>query len=224
MSRYLFFNLMVSLMATIAFLFAQVSAQASSAEAATTRLLIFGDSLVAGYGLPPETGFPEQLQAALNADGVMVDVINGGISGDTTAGGASRIAWSLEDAPDAVVVVLGGNDALRGLPPDDLERNLDAILLEVQDRGIPVLLAGMRAPANLGPDYEKAFNTAFLTAVDTASGHSTPMLFYPFFLDGVALEPTLNQNDGIHPNIEGVAIIVEKIRPMVDKLLMLAAK
>lgn len=195
---------------------------AAYAETASGRLLIFGDSLVAGYGLPPGESFPDKLQESLNQDGIEVQVINGGVSGDTSAGGASRIAWSLADKPSAVVVVLGGNDALRGLPPDDLERNLDSILRAIQTEGIPVLLAGMQAPANLGIEYGKAFNAAFMAAMDKARERQSPVLFYPFFLDGVALEPRLNQGDGIHPNEQGVAVIVGRIRPTIDALLALA--
>lgn len=194
---------------------------AVSAQAAPVRLLVFGDSLVAGYGLPPGVAFPDQLGAALAQDGQAVEIINGGISGDTTAGGASRVGWSLADQPDAVIVVLGGNDALRGLPPRDMERNLGVILTAIQGKNIPVLLAGMHAPANLGMDYGKAFDAAFLAAVAEARTRPAPVLFYPFFLDGVALDPELNQDDGIHPNASGVAVIVERIRPKVNELLAL---
>ncbi|MCE2516738.1 MAG: arylesterase [Alphaproteobacteria bacterium] len=193
-----------------------------SAQAEPLRLLVFGDSLVAGYGLPQGVAFPDQLGADLARDGRHVDIINGGISGDTTAGGASRVGWSLADQPDAVIVVLGGNDALRGLPPQDMERNLGTILSAIQDKNIPVLLAGMHAPANLGLDYGKMFDAAFMSAVKAAQTRPAPVLFYPFFLDGVALEPELNQDDGIHPNTDGVAVIVQRIRPMVDQLLALA--
>ena len=193
----------------------------SAAFAATQPItvLIFGDSLVAGYGLPQGVAFPDQLARSLEKDGVNVAVINGGISGDTTAGGASRIDWSLSDKPDAVMVVLGGNDALRGLAPDDMERNLDQIIAAVQARGIPMILAGMHAPANMGGQYGADFDQAFLNAVANSKARSPEVMFYPFFLDGVALEPALNQNDGIHPNEDGVGVIVERIRPMVDALL-----
>ncbi len=193
----------------------------SNAETAPTRLLIFGDSLVAGYGLPQGVAFPDQLQASLNADGHMVEVINGGISGDTTAGGASRIDWSLADVPDAVVVVLGGNDALRGLAANDMEANLDAIIAAIGGRDLPMILAGMHAPANMGGSYGKAFDQAFINAAATAKAQDVTLLFYPFFLDGVALDPNLNQQDGIHPNEKGVAVIVHRIRPMIDELLRL---
>ena len=196
----------------------------SIAHAEPLRLLVFGDSLVAGYGLPQGVAFPDQLRDQLVADGIEIDVINGGISGDTTAGGASRIAWSLADNPDAVIVVLGGNDALRGLPTPDMEKNLDVILSAIQDKGIPVLLAGMHAPSNLGMTYGKSFDAAFLAAVERGQARKAPLVFYPFFLEGVALEPLLNQYDGIHPNIEGVGVIVRNIRPAVGELLAHANK
>ena len=194
------------------------------AEESPARLLVFGDSLVAGYGLPQGVAFPDQLAASLHDDGVQVEVINGGISGDTTAGGASRIEWSLADAPDAVLVVLGGNDALRGLAANDMKANLDVIISAVQRRGIPMILAGMHAPANMGGSYGNAFDQAFLSAVAAGQARRPAVLFYPFFLDGVALDPNLNQYDGIHPNEAGVAEIVRRIRPMVDELLQLVPK
>ena len=183
------------------------------------KLLVFGDSLVAGYGLPQGVAFPDQLGEALERDGHDVKIINGGISGDTTAGGASRIAWSLADQPDAVIVVLGGNDALRGLSPDDMEVNLTQIINVIHDAGLPMLIAGMHAPANMGGEFGQAFDQAFINAVRAGEAKGANLDFYPFFLDGVALEPTLNQNDGIHPNIDGVGVIVSRIRPSVDRLL-----
>ena len=194
-----------------------ISHQAMAKEGVT--LLVFGDSLVAGYGLEQGVAFPDQLQEALDAEGRDVKIVNGGISGDTTAGGASRIAWSLADQPDAVMVVLGGNDALRGLSPDDMQANLEVIINAIGDKGMPMLIAGMHAPANMGGTYGKAFDQAFLNAVEKGKARGADLIFYPFFLDGVALEPRLNQNDGIHPNIEGVGVIVERIKPAVDDLL-----
>ena len=199
------------------------------ADAAMDRkkLLIFGDSLVAGYGLPPGVAFPDQLQHALDADGAGVDIINGGISGDTMAGGASRIAWSLADRPDAVVVVLGGNDALRGLSPENMNQHLNTIIAAIQDQGLPLLVAGMLAPANMGADYGVRFQRAFADAItaakqtsqETAQQQEGYIGFYPFFLDGVALDPLLNQDDGIHPNEAGVAEIVQRIKPSVMALI-----
>jgi acyl-CoA thioesterase-1 len=192
------------------------------AAAEPVSLLVFGDSLVAGYGLPQGVAFPDQLAESLQKDGYDITVINGGISGETVAGGASRIDWSLTDQIDAVIVVLGGNDALRGLSPDDMEINLNRIIAMIQNKNLPLLLAGMRAPANMGASYGEAFDQAFLSAVEKGRQSAEPLIFYPFFLDGVALDPTLNQNDGIHPNMEGVAVIVDRIRPSVDELLAVA--
>ena len=188
---------------------------ASSALAAEPlRLLAFGDSLIHGYGLPDGETFPDQLQAALQGAGHDVEVLNGGNSGDTTAAGLARLDWALADEPDAVLVELGANDGLRGIDPGDTRRNLDAILTRLGDQGLPVLLAGMLAPRNLGSDYVEAFDTVF---PDLAEKHGVPL--YPFFLDGVALEASLNQDDGIHPNAAGVAVIVERILPRIVELL-----
>ncbi len=202
----------------------------AGADAASNpkKLLIFGDSLVAGYGLPPGVAFPDQLQDAFDQDNANIQIINGGISGDTMAGGASRIAWSLADQPDAVVVVLGGNDALRGLSTENMKAQLDAIITAIQDQGLPLLVAGMYAPANMGADYGTRFQQAFLDAIndarkrlDNSSSNAGAgyLDFYPFFLDGVALEPMLNQGDGIHPNEKGVAEIVKRIKPSIETLI-----
>ena len=194
---------------------AVLSAPASVAQAADPlKLLAFGDSLVHGYGLPAGTTFPEQLEAALRASGVDVEVINGGNSGDTTAAGRARLDWALADEPDAVLVELGANDGLRGIDPALTYENLDAILIRLKAEGLPVLLTGMLAPRNLGPDYASAFDAVFPRL---AEKHGVP--FYPFFLDGVAMEPALNQPDGIHPNPAGVRVIVERITPSVIRLL-----
>ena len=197
-----------------------ISTGSDAASSAPLRLLVFGDSLVAGYGLPQGAAFPDQLGRSLDADGYDISIINGGVSGDTTAGGASRIDWSLADKSDGVIIILGGNDALRGLAPDDMERNLDLIIKAIQSRNIPMILAGMRAPANMGAHYGKNFDQAFLNVAKKGQQNPSPLIFYPFFLDGVALEQHLNQNDGIHPNSDGVAVIVERIRPAVDALLV----
>jgi len=178
------------------------------------RLLAFGDSLVHGYGLPAGATFPEQLQAALRQRGFMVDVINGGNSGDTTAAARARLAWTASPQPDAALVELGANDGLRGLDPATTYDNLDAILSELAAQGIPVLLAGMLAPRNLGAEYAAEFDAVF-----PRLGARHGVALYPFFLDGVALNPDLNQADGIHPNEAGVAVIVERILPSVLRLL-----
>ena len=181
---------------------------------ADTRLLVLGDSLVAGYGLPPGQSFPAQLERDLKASGRDVTVINAGVSGDTTAGGLARLDWSLADNPQAVIIVLGGNDMLRGLPPEAAAANLDAIITGLGSRGIEVLLAGMMAPRNMGPAYVDAFDAMY---PDLADRHDIE--FYPFFLDGVALDPALNLDDGLHPNEDGIAEISRRIMPVVIRLL-----
>lgn len=178
------------------------------------RLMVFGDSLAAGYGLPQEEAFPMRLEAALRRAGHQVTVINAGVSGDTSAGGLARLDWALHDRPDLVIVELGGNDALRGLDPEQTCANLDAILSRFKTEGVAVLLAGMRAPRNLGHDYYSKFDRIYSAL---AAKHDVPL--YPFFLDGVATDPALNQADGIHPNARGVAVIVERILPSVRALL-----
>lgn len=184
-----------------------------SAEA-PLRLLAFGDSLIHGYGLAGGDTFPEQLESALRARGYAVQVLNGGNSGDTTAAGLARLDWALADRPDAVLVELGANDGLRGIDPASTYENLDAILTRLAAEELPVLLAGMLAPRNLGLDYAEEFDSVFPSL---AEKHGVD--FYPFFLEGVVLKPELNQADGIHPNREGVAVIVEQILPSVVALI-----
>lgn len=187
---------------------------ATSVQAAARKILVLGDSLGAGYGLPAEKGFIAQLENALRKRGHDIKVMNGSISGDTTAGGRARLAWALSSKPDYVIVELGGNDGLRGLDPAQTRANLDAILKRLKEKSIPTLLAGMMAPRNLGPEYEKAFNTAYPQLAKKYGA-----VLYPFFLDGVALDPKLNQRDLIHPNAKGVSIIVKRILPYVEKLI-----
>lgn len=186
-----------------------------TADAAKTkRLIAFGDSLTAGLGVAPEDAFPRQLEAALRAKGHAVEVVNAGVSGDTTAAGLSRLDWVIPQDADAVIVELGANDALRGLNPGAARANLDKIVNRLRARGLPVLVAGMLAPRNLGPEYAAAFDPIF---ADVAKSHEA--LLYPFFLEGVAGEAKLNQPDGLHPNAEGVATIVQRILPSVEKLI-----
>lgn len=179
------------------------------------RLLALGDSLTAGYGLPPGHGFVPKLEAALRARGRNVRVVDAGVSGDTTAGGLARLDWALAERPDAAMVGLGGNDGLRGLPPREVRSNLTAILDKLAARGIPTLLAGMVAPPNLGTEYGRQFLATF---ADLAR-ERPEVVFYPFFLEGVAAEPALNQPDGIHPNARGVEEVVRRILPAVETLL-----
>ena len=187
---------------------------AMAAEDRSIKLLAFGDSLVHGYGLANGETFPEQLEATLTVRGLAVQVINAGNSGDTTAAGRARLDWALADRPDIVLVEFGGNDTLRGIDPAETYRNLDLILARLKAEKVAVLLAGMRAPLNMGPDYVRAFNEVYPRL---AERHE--VAFYPFFLDGVALDPSLNQADGIHPNAAGVAVIVERISPAVERLM-----
>lgn len=186
----------------------------SSSAEAELRILGLGDSLMAGYGLPPGDGFPDQLQEALRATGIDSVVTNAGVSGDTSAGGRARLDWALASNPHVVILELGANDGLRGLEPAETKRNLDAILTTLGEKDIPVLLAGMLAPPNLGQEYGVEFEAVFR---ELAEKHG--VLFYPFFLDGVVGDPALNQRDGIHPTREGVAIIVERIMPKVKELI-----
>lgn len=182
--------------------------------AAETRgapvILALGDSLTAGYGLAPEQSFPAQLEAALAQKGIAARVVNGGVSGDTSAGGLARLDWLLGENPDLVIVELGANDGLRGLDPAATRVNLDRIVGRIRESGAHVLLAGMRAPPNLGSEYGAAFATLYR---DLAEKHGAA--YYPFFLEGVAANPALNQEDGIHPTAEGIAVIVENILPVV---------
>jgi acyl-CoA thioesterase-1 len=198
----------------IAALSAMLSVPADRAAAESVRLAILGDSLAAGFGLPVEDGFTAQLERRLRAQGLDVTVLNAGVSGDTSAGGRARLDWTLADKPDFVVVELGSNDTLRGLDPERTFDNLDAIVGELRGRGMGVLIAGMLAPLNLGPEYGGAFNEIFPRV---AKKHG--VMLYPFFLDGVALDPALNQGDLIHPNRAGVAVIVERIEPFVRRLI-----
>lgn len=186
----------------------------ASSHAAPLRLLLLGDSLGAGYGLSATDSFQAQLAAALKAQGHDVTIIDGAVSGDTTAGGLARLDWALGDGADAAIVEVGGNDGLRGIDPKDTEANLTAILDTFEKRRIPVLLSGMYAPPNLGADYGRAFRAVF-----DRLGQRPGVLYDPFFLEGVAGNAALNQPDGIHPNPEGVRRIVSRILPLVDRLL-----
>ncbi len=185
-----------------------------AAHAAPPRLLVLGDSLTAGYGLPHDEGFEAVLQNALAGQKHPVSIIDGAVSGDTTAGGRARLDWTLADGADAAIVELGANDGLRGLDPKDMEANLNAILDALAARHIPVLLTGMYAPPNLGPDYQAAFRAVF-----DRLGKRQGVLYDPFFLEGVAMHPDLIQADGLHPNAAGVKLEVARLLPLVEQLL-----
>jgi len=184
-----------------------------SAWARPVKILALGSSLTQGYGLPPGTEFTTQLQQALKGGGIDAQVINAGVSGDTSADGLSRLDWSLADHPDAAILEMGSNDMLRGIAPAETEKNLRAMLTTFQKDHIPVMLTGMQAQRNLGPEYVSAFD-----AIYPKLAKEFPVIFYPFFLDGVALNPKLNQADGLHPNPAGVKIIIARMLPDVKKL------
>jgi acyl-CoA thioesterase-1 len=178
------------------------------------RIVALGDSLTAGFGLPPKAAFPAQLAAALKSRGHDVELSNAGVSGDTTAAGLQRLDWSVPEETDAVIVELGANDALRGMSPKGARSNLDQLLTRLKARKLDVLIAGIAAPRSLGPAYVKEFDRIF---ADLATKHDT--FLYPFFLDGVAADPALNLDDGLHPNTKGISIIVERILPKVEELI-----
>jgi acyl-CoA thioesterase-1 len=192
-----------------------VPAAAQPAGAARPlKIVALGDSLTAGFGLPADAAFPARLQLALVRQGLAVEVANAGVSGDTAADGLARLDWSVPDDADAVIVELGANDALRGIDPKLTRAALDTILQRLAARRLPVLLAGMRAPPNMGADFTKAFDAIY---PDLAGGYG--VLFYPFFLDGVAAERGLNQGDGVHPTAAGVDVIVARLLPQVEELI-----
>lgn len=193
-----------------------LSSPASADEHNTQTLVLYGDSLMAGYGLAQGDGFAPQLEAALNEAGYDIKVVNSSVSGDTTAAGLARLDWALVDKPDAVLLELGANDALRGMEPARTRDNLAQIIEKLRAQGIDVLLAGMMAPPNMGTQYGDEFNSIY---PDLASEYQIDL--YPFFLDGVAANPSLNQDDGMHPNAQGVEEIVGRILPDVVSLLSL---
>ncbi|MDQ2704303.1 MAG: arylesterase [Pseudomonadota bacterium] len=186
----------------------------AAARAEPYRIVGFGDSLMAGYGLDAGQGFPEKLEKALRGRGHDVVIVNAGVSGDTTSGGLSRLDWSVPDGTDLVIMELGANDMLRGIGPDITEKNLDAMLARLEERNIAVLLAGMRAAPNLGPDYQAAFDAIYPRL---AEKHGVAL--YPFFLDGVAADSAYLLEDGMHPNASGIDRMVEKMLPEVEKQL-----
>jgi acyl-CoA thioesterase I len=193
---------------------ALLAAPATQAADRPVRIVALGDSLTAGYGLAANEAFPVKLQRALAAKGLATDIANAGVSGDTTSGGLARLDWSVPDGTDAVILELGANDALRGLDPKVTRGALDAMLRRLGERHIPVLLCGMLAPRNMGAEYARAFDAIYPDLVKAYGA-----ILYPFFLDGVATEPKLNQRDGLHPTAAGVDVIVAKILPAVERLL-----
>lgn len=192
----------------------QSGASGNGQAAAPVHIMAFGDSLTAGYGLPNGDSYPAVLEQELRARGYNVRVSNAGVSGDTSAGGLARLGWALADAPDILILELGANDALQGLPPENLRDNLAAILEQCAEAGVRVLLAGMRAPRNMGAQYATAYDAIY---PELARKYDVPL--YPFFLDGVALDRSLNQADGVHPNAKGVRVIVNRLLPHVEALL-----
>jgi acyl-CoA thioesterase-1 len=202
----------------LASLLVLAAATMSSAMAETAskpiRIVAFGDSLTSGYGLRQSQAFPVQLQKELRARGHNVVISNAGVAGDTSAAGLARFDWAIGDDVDAVILELGANDALRGIDPKVTRQNMQKILAKLKERGVPVLLAGMRSPANWGDTYAEDFDAIF---PDLAKEHA--LVFYPFFLEGVVLNARLNQNDGMHPNSKGVAEIVRQIIPSVEELI-----
>jgi acyl-CoA thioesterase-1 len=186
----------------------------SAAQERPTRIVAFGDSLMAGYQLAIKDAFPAQLERALKAKGYNVEVANAGVSGDTASGGLSRLDWSVPDGTDAVMVELGANDMLRGVDPKVTRKALTEIVTRLKQRGIEVMLCGMLAVKNYGEDYAKAFDAIY---PDLASTYG--LVFYPFFIDGIAADPKLNQRDGLHPTEAGVETIVTRITPKVEELI-----
>ena len=203
------FPLRLAFLASLAIL-----ATAAAAKAEPYRIVGFGDSLMAGYGLDAGQSFPEKLEKALREKGHDVVIDRAGVSGDTTSGGLSRLDWSVPDGTKLVILELGANDMLRGIGPDITEKNLDAMISRLKARNIAVLLAGMRAAPNLGPDYQAAFDAIYPRL---AEKHG--VAFYPFFLDGVAADRAFLLEDGMHPNAAGIDRMVEKMLPLVEKLI-----
>jgi acyl-CoA thioesterase-1 len=196
---------------------AWLAAPAALASDHPLRIVALGDSLTAGYGLAANEAFPVRLQRALAGKGIATEIANAGVSGDTASGGLARFDWSVPDGTDAVILELGANDALRGVDPKVTRGALDALLRRLGERHIPVLLCGMLAPRNLGAEYGAAFNAIY---PDLAKAYGA--ILYPFFLDGVATDPKLNQRDGLHPTAAGVDVIVERIMPAVERLVVQA--
>ncbi|AHK42747.1 lipolytic protein, G-D-S-L family precursor [Ensifer adhaerens OV14] len=194
-------------------------ALSAAARAETISLVGFGDSLMAGYQLPPEDAFPARLEKALKQKGLDVTVANAGVSGDTSSGGLARIDWSIPDGTKGVILELGANDALRGIPPEETRKNIEAMISRLKERGIAVLLAGMMAPPNMGADYAARFNPIYPELAEKYG-----LQLYPFFLDGVVTDAALKLEDGMHPNGNGVGTMVDKALPVVERFIATLSK
>ncbi|MCV3767361.1 arylesterase [Rhizobium sp. TRM95796] len=199
---------------SLAGLAAILSGLGTAARAEPINLVGLGDSLMAGYQLPPDEAFPARLEKRLRDKGFDVTITNAGVSGDTTADGLARLDWSVPDGTDGVILELGANDALRGLPPTETRKNLDAILARLKERNIPVVMMGMLAPPNLGQDFAAAFNPIY---PDLAKTYDVAL--YPFVLDGVALDPSLQLEDRMHPNGKGTDVMADKFLPVAEMFL-----
>jgi len=200
--------------AAVPVLLAGLLAAAVPAAARTPEILAFGDSLTSGFGLPTDQSFPALLEAKLREEGITARVDNAGVAGDTTAGGLARLDKALADKPDLVILELGANDALRAIDPPAVRANLEKIIAKIKASGAKLLLAGMKAPPNWGEEYQRDFERIY---PELAEAHGVPL--YPFFLDGVAMDAQLNQQDGLHPNERGVAAMVDRIAPLVARLI-----
>jgi len=191
-----------------------VAGSTAAPGAHVPEIVAFGDSITAGLGLPPDSALPARLEAKLHDQGITARVVNAGVSGDTTAGGVARLDWMLGEKPDLVILELGANDALRGIDPKTVRANLETMIDKIQASGTKLLLLGMKAPPNWGEDYQQAFDRIY---PELADAHHVPLV--PFFLEGVAMDPSMNQADGLHPNEKGVAVIVGHVAPEIAKLL-----
>ncbi len=210
---------MLQRLAAMALVLCAILMATAARAAGPLKIVALGDSLTAGHGLPAQAAFPARLEAALHAKGETVTIANAGVSGDTASDGLDRLDWSVPQGTDAVILELGANDALRGIDPKVTQAALEKILARLAIRKIPVLLAGMQAPRNMGADYAREFD-----AIYPALAATHAVVFYPFFLDGIATEAKLNQADGLHPNPAGVAVIVKRILPSVEELIARARR
>jgi acyl-CoA thioesterase-1 len=206
--------LMMIIFACAAWLLGAIAPPPGEAQTRPIRLVVLGDSLVAGYNLPAGAAFPAVLERALKARGRNVEIANAGVSGDTSTAGLERLDWSVPEGTDGVILELGANDMLRGLDPAIPRKAISTIVDRLKERGITVMLAGMYAARNLGPDYAEKFDALYREIADKHG-----LVLYPFFLDGIAGDQTLNQPDGLHPTAKGVEVIVERILPSVETFL-----